>query len=269
MALLPTAAYKSIPEHDNDDSDSNQRSYRDAKDDRRRHHHDDCRDDIRRHNEGLSPLHPRTNQYIGSRRINTTTMITGDIPSSARSRSRHRHRRRQPFERRLLLKLDTLLLPVLCLLFLINSLDRSNIGNAETAHFTRDAGLDEKDLNIAVAVMYALFVSMQPFGAALGRKIGMSTWVPLTMGVWGVCTLAHIWVKDRWALVTLRGIIGCLEGEERLLQFVSKYNDCDTNMTTFNIWQPASTLQLCPISHSFTPATSSDGDWRYSMAVQE
>ncbi|KAI5297055.1 Mitogen-activated protein kinase, partial [Ascosphaera pollenicola] len=87
----------------------------------------------------------------------------------------------------------------------------SDLDNARREHHDDYAGIDEKDLNIAVAVMYALFVSMQPFGAALGRKIGMSTWVPLTMGIWGVCTLAHVWVRDRWTLVTLRGIIGCLE----------------------------------------------------------
>ncbi|KAI5308235.1 hypothetical protein KEM55_006216 [Ascosphaera atra] len=116
-------------------------------------------------------------------------------------------------EKSLVLKLDTILLPFLSLLFLINSLDRSNIGNAETAHFTRDAGLDASDLNIAVAVMYAFFVSMQPVGAALGRKVGMSRWVPATMALWGLCTVLHCWVRTRWALVTLRGVIGCLEGE--------------------------------------------------------
>lgn len=110
-------------------------------------------------------------------------------------------------------KLDFVLLPFLSLLFLVNSLDRSNIGNAETAHFTRDAGLQPEDLNAAVAWFFVFFVALQPVGAAAGRKFGMSRWVPSVMTLWGVCTLLHIWVRRRWQLIMLRVILGVLEGE--------------------------------------------------------
>jgi hypothetical protein len=39
----------------------------------------------------------------------------------------------EQLNRRTLRKLDFMLLPFLCALFLLNSLDKSNIGNAETA----------------------------------------------------------------------------------------------------------------------------------------
>ncbi|OAX80106.1 hypothetical protein ACJ72_05567 [Emergomyces africanus] len=108
-------------------------------------------------------------------------------------------------------KLDFILLPFLSILFLVNSLDRSNIGNAETAHFTRDAGLQPEDLNAAVAWFFVFFVALQPVGAAAGRKFGMSRWVPSVMTLWGVCTLLHIWVRRRWQLIMLRIILGTLE----------------------------------------------------------
>ncbi|OJD23861.1 hypothetical protein ACJ73_04786 [Blastomyces percursus] len=108
-------------------------------------------------------------------------------------------------------KLDFILLPFLSVLFLVNSLDRSNIGNAETAHFTRDAGLQPEDLNAAVAWFFVFFVALQPVGAAAGRKFGMSRWVPGVMTLWGVCTLLHIWVRHRWQLILLRVILGVLE----------------------------------------------------------
>ncbi|KAF2757909.1 MFS general substrate transporter [Pseudovirgaria hyperparasitica] len=113
--------------------------------------------------------------------------------------------------RRTLWKLDIILLPFLSLLFLLNSLDRSNIGNAETAHFTTDVGLEKKDLNTAVALFFAFFVTLQPIGAALGRRFGMPIWVPITMSLWGVCTALHVWVRSKWQLYTLRIIIGILE----------------------------------------------------------
>ncbi|KAF1968265.1 MFS general substrate transporter [Bimuria novae-zelandiae CBS 107.79] len=113
--------------------------------------------------------------------------------------------------RRTLRKLDFLLLPFLALLFLFNSLDKSNIGNAESAHFTTDIGLRRSDLNTAVALFFAFFVALQPAGAALGRKYGMVAWVPTCMLLWGVSTALHTWVTARWQLYTLRIIIGCLE----------------------------------------------------------
>ncbi|KAF1843160.1 MFS general substrate transporter [Cucurbitaria berberidis CBS 394.84] len=113
--------------------------------------------------------------------------------------------------KRTLLKLDCLLLPFLALLFLFNALDKANIGNAESAHFTTDIGLDKGDVNTAVALFFAFFVALQPVGAALGRRYGMVLWVPSCMVLWGISTALHAWVRYRWQLYTLRIIIGCLE----------------------------------------------------------
>ncbi|KAF2101231.1 MFS general substrate transporter, partial [Rhizodiscina lignyota] len=115
-------------------------------------------------------------------------------------------------DRRTKRKLDFILLPFLALLFLFNSLDKSNIGNAETANFTSDIGIDKSDLNTAVAIFFACFVGLQPVGAALGRRYGMSIWVPGCMSVWGVCTALHVWVRTKWQLIVLRMVIGALEG---------------------------------------------------------
>lgn len=108
-------------------------------------------------------------------------------------------------------KLDWILLPFLALLFLLNSLDKSNIGNAETAGFTKDTGLAAHDLNLALALFFAFFVALQPVGAALGRRYGMARWVPACMSLWGLCTILHTWVRRRWQLVLLRVCIASLE----------------------------------------------------------
>jgi hypothetical protein len=115
--------------------------------------------------------------------------------------------------RRTVRKLDFILLPYLSLLFLLNALDRSNIGNAETANFTRDSGLDPSDLNTAVACFFAFFVALQPVGAAVGRRYGMATYVPTVMASWGACTALHIGITQKWELISIRILIGILEGE--------------------------------------------------------
>jgi len=87
-------------------------------------------------------------------------------------------------DRRTKRKLDCILLPFLALLFLLNSLDKSNIGNAESAGFTSDAGLEADDLNTSMGYFFAFFVALQPVGAAFGRKFGMRRWVPGCMTLW-------------------------------------------------------------------------------------
>lgn len=61
-------------------------------------------------------------------------------------------------------------------------------------------------------MFFAFFVLLQPVGAVLGRKFGMSVWVPACMSIWGVCTALHVWVRSKWQLIVLRIIIGSLEG---------------------------------------------------------
>jgi hypothetical protein len=95
----------------------------------------------------------------------------------------------------------------------LDFMDRSNIGNAETANFTRDSGLDPSDLNTAVACFFAFFVALQPVGAAVGRRYGMATYVPTVMASWGACTALHIGITQKWELISIRILIGILEGE--------------------------------------------------------
>lgn len=117
----------------------------------------------------------------------------------------------QKIHRRTLLKLDYILLPFLSFLFLLNHLDKSNVGNAEAAHFTEDLGLPSSALNKSVACFWAVFVAVQPLGAALGRKYGMARWVPTCMALWGLCTALHIVVRHEWQLIALRGLVAIFE----------------------------------------------------------
>ncbi|KAF2155052.1 MFS general substrate transporter [Myriangium duriaei CBS 260.36] len=114
-------------------------------------------------------------------------------------------------ERRVVRKLDFILLPFLSILFLFNSLDKSNIGSAETGHFTDDVGIPASALNVSVACFFAVFVTLQPVGAALGRKYGMARYVPTCMALWGICTALHAAVRKEWQLILLRTLVGILE----------------------------------------------------------
>ena len=138
-----------------------------------------------------------------------TIMESVDLPDGSCDNTEDTYEMR--LNKRTVHKLDFILLPFLALLFLLNSLDKVNVGNAESAGFTHDAGLSPKDLNTSLAFFFAFFVALQPVGAALGRKYGMARWVPTCMALWGFCTILHIWVRERWQLICLRVLIASLE----------------------------------------------------------
>ncbi|RPA85475.1 MFS general substrate transporter [Ascobolus immersus RN42] len=114
-------------------------------------------------------------------------------------------------ERTLLQKTDRYLLPLLSLLFLLNSLDRSNIGNAESGGFSRDTGIPPSAINTSVSYFFAVFVLFQPLGAALGRRYGARRWIPFVMVGWGIGTLLMVWVRTAGQLIAVRTMIGLLE----------------------------------------------------------
>ncbi|KAL6165874.1 hypothetical protein ACJQWK_09089 [Exserohilum turcicum] len=108
-------------------------------------------------------------------------------------------------------KMDIALLPFLSLLYLLNGLDRSNVGNAETQGFTRDIGATPDDLNLAVSLFFVTFVLLQPPSAAVGRWLGAKHWITIIMIGWGVFTIAHAFIHGRSALIAVRLMIGAFE----------------------------------------------------------
>ncbi|EUC41303.1 hypothetical protein COCMIDRAFT_8948 [Bipolaris oryzae ATCC 44560] len=102
----------------------------------------------------------------------------------------------EPVSKHVNRKIDIALLPFLSLLYLLNGLDRSNVGNAETQGFTTDIGATPDDLNLAVSLFFITFVLLQPPSAAIG---------------WGVFTVAHAFIRGPRALLAVRLMIGAFE----------------------------------------------------------
>lgn len=61
--------------------------------------------------------------------------------------------------RRILLKTDTRILPILALLFLCSFLDRTNVGNAKIIGLTEDLNMTNLQYNQGLAVFYATYIA--------------------------------------------------------------------------------------------------------------
>jgi hypothetical protein len=51
-------------------------------------------------------------------------------------------------------KFDLFVLPICVLIYLLNGLDRSNLGNAQTAGFTKDLGIPADTINTASSLFF-------------------------------------------------------------------------------------------------------------------
>lgn len=63
--------------------------------------------------------------------------------------------------KRVRLKMDLILLPVLCLMNLCSFLDKANIGNANTAGLSKDLHLSKDQYNFLLTIFYVVYTCCQ------------------------------------------------------------------------------------------------------------
>lgn len=115
-------------------------------------------------------------------------------------------------ERRILLKLDLRVLPVLALLFLFSFLDRTNIGNAATLGLRVNLKLAGSEYAIALTVYYLFYILSEVPSNLLMKKVSPRIWLPLLTGAWGLVAMCLAFVRSYGSLVAVRIFLGITEG---------------------------------------------------------
>jgi len=114
-------------------------------------------------------------------------------------------------ERKLVWKFDLRILPVLAVMYLFNSLDKSNLGNAKTAGLEKDLNLGDHGYNIILSVFFVPYVLTAPFLGILGKKYGPNKVLPCMMFSFGCFTLLVAAVKNFSGLLAIRWFLGMAE----------------------------------------------------------
>ena len=113
-------------------------------------------------------------------------------------------------ERRTMDKVAWRLLPILIVCFLINYLDRVNIGFANVT-MSRDLGLSATAFGSAAGIFFiAYFLFEVPSNLALHR-FGARIWIARIMFTWGVISGAQAFVTDETSLNIVRLLLGVAE----------------------------------------------------------
>ncbi|KAJ2928041.1 hypothetical protein H1R20_g9056, partial [Candolleomyces eurysporus] len=114
-------------------------------------------------------------------------------------------------ERKLIRKLDWILLPLFTAIYMCNFIDRTSIGNAKVAGLEADLGMEGFDFNIALTTFYVFYVIADIPSNLLLKHFG-STWLAFLVIGFGVVSLASAFLHNMPGLLASRVFLGLTEG---------------------------------------------------------
>jgi len=114
-------------------------------------------------------------------------------------------------EKKLVRKIDLFLMPMLWIMYILNYVDRTNIGNAKIAGMATDLELDDDRYAWVLSVFFFGYLICEvPSNMILSRS-RPSLFLPSIMLVWGVLSALMSLSKTYGALLGFRFVLGCIE----------------------------------------------------------
>ncbi|KAL4911768.1 major facilitator superfamily domain-containing protein [Aspergillus aurantiobrunneus] len=118
----------------------------------------------------------------------------------------------QKLTRKILLKLDTRMLPVLAILFLCSFLDRTNVGNAKILGLEEDLSITNHQYDIGLAIFYLFYILSEVPSNLIIKKASPKIWLPALTAVWGIITMCLGFVRNFGSFAAVRALLGIAEG---------------------------------------------------------
>ncbi|KAK9771501.1 putative Major facilitator superfamily transporter [Seiridium cardinale] len=155
---------------------------------------------------------------------------------------------RELIDRKLVRRLDWVLIPWLCILYLLAFLDRTNIGNAKIAHLDKDLGLTTQSYNATLTIFFVSYAVFEPLTNILLKKLRPSVFIPIIMFLWGCCMLGMGFVYNWSGLMAARWFLGLAEAG--LFPGINYYLSCWYKRSEFGV-RAAIFFSAAAISGSF------------------
>ncbi|KAJ6012643.1 hypothetical protein N7522_002998 [Penicillium canescens] len=114
-------------------------------------------------------------------------------------------------EKTLKRKLDLRLLGCLWLIFVMNYLDRTNIGAAKVAGIATSLKMASTQYSTAVALLFAGYILMQVPSNIFLSKVAPSYYLPSVMAIWGLLSALAGVVHNAGGLYAVRFLLGFVE----------------------------------------------------------
>ncbi|KAM5341437.1 hypothetical protein ACJ41O_014468 [Fusarium nematophilum] len=115
------------------------------------------------------------------------------------------------FDKRLLRKVDTRLMPTLVVMYLLNFLDRSNLAQARQGTLEEDLGMSGTDFNLATSIFFVGYLLMQLPSNLVLTRLRPSLYLSASCCLWGVVSTCNAGAHSFSHLVVIRFFLGFVE----------------------------------------------------------
>ncbi|EPQ32367.1 uncharacterized protein PFL1_00563 [Pseudozyma flocculosa PF-1] len=116
-----------------------------------------------------------------------------------------------PEEKALVRKISVRLIPMIWLCYVLNYMDRTNIGLAKVGGMSDDLNLDSNRYSVALLIFFVGYLLFEVPSNMILTKSRPSIFLAAIMFTWGCITIAFKGINSYGALVALRFILGIIE----------------------------------------------------------
>ena len=102
------------------------------------------------------------------------------------------------------------LIPFICLLYLMNIIDRANVGFARLK-MQDDLHLSEDTFNVGYGMFYVGYLLFEVPSNLLMKRVGARLWIARIMISWGLISSLSMFAWDQWSFYGLRICLGIAE----------------------------------------------------------
>jgi len=102
------------------------------------------------------------------------------------------------------------IVPFICLLYILNILDRANVGFARL-QMQDDLGLSQATFDIGYGIFYIGYILFEVPSNLLMRRVGARLWIARIMITWGLVSAATMFARDVYSFYALRILLGVAE----------------------------------------------------------
>ncbi len=102
------------------------------------------------------------------------------------------------------------IVPFICFLYVLNILDRANVGFARLK-MQDDLGLSQATFDLGYGMFYVGYILFEVPSNLLMRRFGARLWIARIMITWGLVSAAMMFASDMWTFYALRVLLGIAE----------------------------------------------------------
>ncbi|KAF8319508.1 MFS general substrate transporter [Cantharellus anzutake] len=130
--------------------------------------------------------------------VNGAHLVEGSVDLAAARRAR--------------VKIDLVVLTTSTVIYFLNFIDKTNLGNAAKAGLLKDLKMSSYQFSVVLSVFFVPYLLVETFSNFLFRRIGARIFIPTLVVAWGLVETFQGFVTSYRGLIVCRLFLGLTEG---------------------------------------------------------